>query len=43
MAKNGLIGEFNGDRQTWKSYIERLIQYFTANNIESADKQRAIC
>ena len=42
MAKHGSIGEFDGDRETWKSYTERLIQYFTANDVESADKQRAI-
>ena len=42
MAKHGSIGEFDGDRETWKSYTERLTQYFTANDVESADKQRAI-
>ena len=42
MAKHGSIGEFDGDRETWKSYTERLTQYFAANDVESADKQRAI-
>ena len=42
MAKHGSIGEFDGDRETWKSYTERLTQYFTANDVESAAKQRAI-
>ena len=42
MAKHGSIGEFDSDRETWKSYTERLIQYFAANDVESASKQRAI-
>ena len=42
MAKHGSIGEFDSDRETWKSYTERLTQYFTANDVESADKKRAI-
>ena len=42
MALHGSIGEFDGDRETWKSYTERLTQYFTANDVKSADKQRAI-
>ena len=42
MAKHGSIGEFDSDRETWKSYTERLTQYFIANDVESADKKRAI-
>ena len=42
MTLHGSIGEFDGDRETWKSYTERLTQYFTANDVKSADKQRAI-
>ena len=42
MALPGSIGEFDDDRETWKSYTEHLTQYFTANNVKSADKQRAI-
>ena len=42
MAKHGSIGEFDSDCETWKSYTERLTQYFAANDVESADKQRAI-
>ena len=42
MAKHGSIGEFDSDRETWKSYTERLTQYFNANDVESADKKRAI-
>ena len=42
MAKHSSIGEFDGDRETWKSYTENLTQYLTANDVESADKQRAI-
>ena len=39
---HGFIGEFDGDSETWKSYTERLTQYFIANNVKSADKQCAI-
>ena len=42
MAKHGSIGEFGSDREMWKSYTERLIQFFAANNVESASKQHAI-
>ena len=42
MALHGSIGEFDGDRETWKSYTERLTQYFSANDVKSADKQHAI-
>ena len=42
MAKHGSIGEFDSDRETWKSYTEQLTQYFAANDVESADKQHAI-
>ena len=43
MAKHGSIGEFDSDRETWKSYTERLTQYFTANDVESADKNVQYC
>ena len=34
--------KFDGDHETWKSYTERLTQYFAANDVESADEQHAI-
>jgi len=42
MATHGTIGEFQHAQEDWLAYVERLEQYFTANDVESADKQRAI-
>ena len=42
MATHGNICEFNAEAEDWKSYTERLQQYFTANDVDSAEKQRAI-
>ena len=42
MAIHGTIGEFDGDRESWKLYTECLLQYLTANDVEYADKKRAI-
>ena len=42
MATHGKVGEFVSGKEDWKSYVERLRQYFAANNIENAGKQRAI-
>ena len=42
MASHGTIGEFDSDRETWKSYTEWLTQYFVANDIDSAGKKCAI-
>ena len=42
MATHGNIGEFSADSKTWVSYIERLQQYFIANNIKGKEKQRAV-
>ena len=36
MVKHGSIGKFDGDCETWKSYMKWLIQYFAANDAESA-------
>ena len=41
-ATHGMIGEFNSSREDWMSYTERLQQYFTANDVADAGKQRAI-
>ena len=42
MAIHGSLGEFDQLSGDWKSYIERAQQYFTANDITGADKQKAI-
>ena len=42
MATHRRIGEFNSQQEDWMSYSERLQKYFTANEIESADKKKAI-
>ena len=42
MAVHGSIGEFSVGSETWVSYIERLQQYFVANDIKGDDKQRAV-
>ena len=41
-SKHGLIREFEAGREDWTSYTERLQQYFAANDVDSAEKQRAI-
>ena len=42
MAKHGSLGEFNQKTGDWKSYIERVQQYFAANDVEDENKQRAV-
>ena len=42
MATHGTIGEFEREREDWPAYCERLEQYFVANDVEDAGKQRAI-
>ena len=42
MPTHGSISEFEGAREDWTSYTERLQQYFTANDVTDAGKQRAI-
>ena len=42
MATHGSVGAFEDGREEWTSYTERLQQYFTANDIKTAEKQRAI-
>ena len=42
MATHGTIGAFEPSNETWVSYAERLEQYFIANDIDAADKKRAI-
>ena len=42
MATYGKIGEFKESAETWTQYVERLEQYFLANEVEDASKKRAI-
>ena len=38
----GSISEFKESEDDWTSYTERLQQYFVANKVEAAERQRAI-
>lgn len=42
MPTYGKVGEFQESEETWTQYVERLEQYFEANEIEEASKRRAI-
>lgn len=42
MATHGHIAEFDCGAEDWKSYCERLEQYFLVNNVQDAGKQHAI-
>ena len=42
MAQHGTSGEFDPAKEDWVSYTERLQQYFTANDVDDPNKQRAI-
>ena len=39
---HGTVGEFDSAVEDWTAYTERLGNYFVANDVASADKQRAI-
>ncbi len=41
-AKHGTLAEFDAGIEDWKSYAERLEQYFVANDITDAGKQRVV-
>ena len=41
-SSHGHIGEFNSQLEDWRSYTERMQNYFIANDIKSESKQRAI-
>ena len=38
----GVIGPFDPTQEEWREYAERLVHYFIANDIVSAEKKRAI-
>ena len=42
MAAHGKLEQFHVGQEDWESYEERLQQYFVANDIAEAEKQRAI-
>ena len=42
MAAHGKVEQFHVGQEDWESYKERLQQYFVANSIAEAEKQRAI-
>ena len=42
MATHGQLGPFDSAHEDWDSYVERLQLYCTANDIEDAEKRRAI-
>ena len=42
MAKHGSVCEFNSALEDWKTYVERLEQYFAANDVTAVGKKRAI-
>ena len=42
MAAHGKLEQFHMGQEGWESYKECLQQYFVANDIAEADKQRAI-
>ena len=41
-ATHGHLREFDSTHEEWETYIEHLEQYFTANDVQDAGKQRAI-
>ena len=38
----GRVEEFDGNRDDWPEYVERVEHFFLANGIESAEKKRAV-
>jgi len=38
MATYGKIGEFKESEESWTQYVERLEQYFVANEVEDVKK-----
>ena len=39
---HGKVGEFNETKESWEAYVERLELYFVANDIDQAEKKRAV-
>ena len=42
MATYGRIGEYNARSEKWENYLDRLEEYFIANDIQNDQRKRAI-
>ena len=42
MKTFGNIGEFQAEKETWQLYVERLTQFYEANDVKALGKKRAI-
>ena len=42
MARHGVLSEFDNAKEEWQLYVERMEQYFSANDVTAAGKKRAI-
>ena len=42
VATLGKIDEFDPSKEEWPQYVKRLGHFFTANDINSAEKKRAV-
>uniref|UniRef100_A0A1X7SFB5 Uncharacterized protein n=1 Tax=Amphimedon queenslandica TaxID=400682 RepID=A0A1X7SFB5_AMPQE len=42
MATHGKMSAFDGSKESWTSYSERLDFYFKANKITAAESQKAV-
>ena len=38
----GRVEEFDGNKDDWQQYVERLEHFFVANGIDGAEKKRAV-
>ena len=38
----GRVDEFDGTRDDWLQYVERLEHFFSANGVDDADKKRSV-
>ena len=38
----GQVKEFDGEKEEWSQYVERLDHFFEVNEVADADKKRAI-
>ena len=39
MVKHETIGEYDPQQEDWTSYSKRLLEYFTANDVDGANKK----
>ena len=42
VATLGRVEEFDGAREDWQQYVERLEHFFVANSITTPEKKRAV-